>query len=292
MQKIKSDYDERARLARELKKKNWSYDLEKYGVIIQEDGCLSVSRWHTKKDRTRELIWQTLRDIESAIRQQDHIIEGYLEGKNGARNDQEVSTEFSKLFKQLHVILPHIEMRRLLLISAQEQMDTTLAQAKKGLEKFLASEGRGREKCHGLPKRLKRMAFYLNNSWPQPYREIADQILPLIKDAKKTATRGQWDKTESNFLKAHKILAAGEDTSVRQRPIIAFSEIGPIKILAEVDKYNLADEVMVMAKKFLTEPPYYYERLGLFRLSAMLAISQLVIESREINQEAIAKLCG
>jgi len=290
VRKIADEYEKRAELARELKKPNWTFDLEKYGVIIKKDGCLSISRWMTKKDNTRELIWQTLQDIKSAIRQQDHIIEEYLDKKSGLQNDQEISSEFSNLFKQLSVILPHIEIRRLLLIRAQEQMDLSIRQTEKGLEKILTAKGKGREKYHGLPKRLERMAFYLNNSYPNPYRAMADQILPLIKGAKKSATLWQWDKTELLLLNVEKILMSGDKTIGRQSRLIGISEIDPIRILAEVDRYNLADEVMAMAKKFLTEPPYYYEKLGLFRLSAMLAISQLVIEGRTVSREAILKL--
>ena len=290
VRKIVGDYEKKAELARELKKPNWAFDLQKYGVIIEKDGCLSVSRWHTKKDKTRELIWQTLQDINSAIRQQDHIIEERLEKKNGLQNDQEISQEFSSLFKRLLVILPHIEMRRLLLIRAQEQMDWSINQAIKGLEKILAAQGNSHEKCHGLAEKLKRLAFFLNNDWPKPYREKIDQILPRIKDAKKSAADLNWDRTKLLLLNAKGILTSAMETFGRQGPLIGISAIDPIRIMSEVDKYNLADEVMALAKKFLTEPPYYYENLGLFRLSAILAISQLVISGRTVNRTEILEL--
>ena len=287
---IVSYYEKRAQLARQLKKPNWAFDLEKYGVIIMKDGCLSVSRWMTKKDNTRELIWQTLQDIKSAIRQQEHIIEKNIKKRGLLENCQELSPELSNLLNRLLVINPYIEMRRELLIFAQKQMDLSIHQTKKGLEKFLTAKGKGREKCHGLPKRLERMAFYLNNRWPKPYRETLDQILPLIKEAKKSATHELWEKTELLLLSAKKILILGDETFGRQSPLISISEIHPIRILAEVDKYGLADEVLGLAKEYLIEPPYYYKKLGLFRLSALLAVSQLVIEGRAVSQEAILKL--
>ena len=285
-----ADYEKKAKLARELKKPNWAFDLQRYGVVIKKDGQLSISRLYTKKDGTRERLWQTLPEIKSAIRQQDHIIEEYFKKKSGLQNGQEISPEFSNLLRRLSVIQPYIEMRRELLVYAQKQMDLSISQTKKGLEKFLATKGKGREKYHGLPKRLERMAFFLNNSWPRPYREIIDQVLPLIKKAKKSATNWQWEKTEFFLSGAKKILTSTVETSGRQSPLIAISEIGPIQILAEVDKYHLADEVMILAKKFLTEPPYYYEKLGLFRLNAMLAVSQLMITGKAVSQEEIIKL--
>ena len=288
--KIADEYEKKAKLARELKKPNWAFDLQRYGVVIKKDGQLSISRLYTKKDGTRERLWQTLPEIKSAIRQQDHIIEEYFKKKSGLQNGQEISPEFSNLLRRLSVIQPYIEMRRELLVYAQKQMDLSISQTKKGLEKFLATKGKGREKYHGLPKRLERMAFFLNNSWPRPYREIIDQVLPLIKKAKKSATNWQWEKTEFFLSGAKKILTSTVETSGRQSPLIAISEIGPIQILAEVDKYHLADEVMILAKKFLTEPPYYYEKLGLFRLNAMLAVSQLMITGKAVSQEEIIKL--
>lgn len=120
---------------------------------------------------------------------------------------------------------------------------------------------------------------------------MIDQILSLIKEAEKSADRWQWDKVKSLLSNAENILTSVIETSGRQRPFISISEIDPIRILAEVDRYGLTDEIMVIAKKFLTEPPYYYEKFGLFRLSAMLAVSQLVITGKTINREEILKLC-
>ncbi|MFH1048285.1 MAG: hypothetical protein V1732_01325 [Patescibacteria group bacterium] len=287
---IYNDYEERAKLARELKKQNWAFDLEKYGVIIEEDGCLSISFRHTKKDGTHERRWRTLQEIESAIRQQDHTIENYLNKKSGLENGSEISPEFSNLFKQLSVILPHIEMRRWLLIRAQEQMNLSISQAKKGLEKFLAAKGRGREKCHGLPKRLERMAIYLNNKWPSPYREIIDRVLPLIKEAKKSAANLNWDKTKFLLSNAKKILISSDETSGRQSQLTIISEINPIRILAEVDKYNLAGKVITMAKKYL--PDQYLKYQSRFRLNTLLAVSQLIITGKIVSREEILKLCG
>ncbi|MDD4271907.1 MAG: hypothetical protein PHF50_03845, partial [Patescibacteria group bacterium] len=80
------------------------------------------------------------------------------------------------------------------------------------------------------------------------------------------------------------------EAHMRQGPATRFSEIDPIKILAEVDKYNLAEEIMALAKRYLPEP-YYLRSQGLFRLNAMLAVSHLVISGESvINQEKILKL--
>jgi len=288
VQKIKTDYEKRAELARKLKKFNWSFDLEKYGVIIEEDGCLSISRWHTKKDRSRELIWQTLPEIKSAIRQQDHIIEKYLE-ERGSQNDQEISSEFSNLFKQLHVILPHIEMRRLLLIRAQEQMDMAIQRTMKGLEILLNADGNSHKKCHGLAEKLQRLAFFLNNDWPKPYREKINQLLPLIKKATKSAADKNWLKTKKHLSDAKDVLSPVMEISIRQSRLISISEIDPIRILAEVDKYNLADDIIKLAKKFLSEE--YRKYHGFFRLNSLLAISELVITGKTVSQEEIYKLC-
>jgi len=287
---VVANAEKRAKLARQLKKPNWAFDLQKYGVIIEPDGSLKISRWMIRKSGERERVWQKVKNINSAIRMQDHIVEERLEKKNGMENGSEIPPEFSELLKRLSIVLPHIEMRRELLIFAQEQMDLSSRRTAKGLKLLLAAKGMDWEKCHGLPKRLERMAFFLNNSWPRPYREIIDQVLPLIKKAKKSATNWQWEKTEFFLSGAKKILTSTVETSGRQSPLIAISEIGPIQILAEVDKYHLADEVMILAKKFLTEPPYYYEKLGLFRLNAMLAVSQLMITGKAVSQEEIIKL--
>ncbi|MFH0955633.1 MAG: hypothetical protein V1801_00220 [Candidatus Falkowbacteria bacterium] len=282
--------EKRANLARQLKKPNWSFNLQRYGVVIEKDGLLSISRWITKKDNTHERIWQTLPEIKSAIRQQDHIIEGYLEEKNGMENGREIPPEFSNLLKRLLVVQPYIEMRRELLIFAQTQMDLSIQRTIKGLELLLRAKGNGREKCHGLPEKLKRLAFFLNNSWPKPYRKKIDQILPLIKEAKKSAANLRWEKTKLLLSNAKKILILGNETSGRQSQLISISEIDPIKILAEIDKYNLTDEVIAIAKRVLSEP-YYIKSRGLFRLNAMLAVSELVITGKVISQEEILKLC-
>ncbi|MFH1180992.1 MAG: hypothetical protein V1705_01115 [bacterium] len=178
-------------------------------------------------------------------------------------------------------------------------MNWSIDQATKGLEKFLAAKGKGlekghgREKCHGLPERLERMAIYLNNKWPNPYREIIDRVLLLIKEAKKSAANLRWEKTKSLLLNAKNILSSAMETSGRQSQLtsISESEIDPIRILAEVDKYELADEIMAIAKRLLPEP-YYVKSHGLFRLNAMLAVSQLVITGKIVSREEILKLCG
>lgn len=290
VKKIFNEYKEKAELARQLKKPNWAFDLEKYGVVIMKDGRLSISRWLTKKDNTRELIWQTLQNIKSAIRQQDHIIDEYLNKKNDLKNDQEIPPKFSELLKRLSVIKPYIEMRRELLVYAQKQMETSIRRTIKGLELLLRAKGTDQEKCHGMPEKLKRLAFFLNNSWPSPYREKIDQILPLIKEAKKSAANLRWDRTKPLLLSAKNVLSSTVEIYCRQSLPISISEIYPIKILAEVDRYGLADEIIVLAKKHLPEP-YYVKSHGLFRLNALLAISRLVITGKFINQEEILKLC-
>jgi hypothetical protein len=290
VQAIKADYEEDAKLARKYKKINWSFDLEKYGVTIEKDGQLTIWRWHTKKDGTREHIPQTLKNIKSAIRQQDHIIQEYLKKKNYFDDGNEHPLKLSALFKKLKAVQPYIEMRRLLLIRAQEQMDTAIRRTVKGLELLLKPGGYPREKCHGVSEKLKRLSFFLNNNWPKPYREKIDLVLPLIKEAKKSAANLIWDNTEYNLKKAKVILTSGEETFSRQASLIGISQIDPIRILAEVDKYNLADEVMVMAKKHLADQ--YLKYRGYFRLSALLAVAQLVITGKPVNQEEIIKLRG
>ena len=285
-----ADYEKRAELARELKKPNWAFDLQKYGVIIMKDGRLSISRWMTKKDNTRELIWQTLQDIKSAIRQQDHIIEKNIGKRDLLKNSQELSPELSNLLKRLSVVNPYIEMRRELLVFAQKQMDLSIRLTIKGLELLLRARGKDREKCHGLPEKLTRLSFFLKNNWPNPYREKVDQIVPLIKEAKKSAAKSQWKKTESLLTDAEKILSASAEVLSRQSLLVNISELDPIRILAEVDKYGLADQVMAIAKRVLPEP-YYIKSRGLFRLNALLAVSQLVITGESISQEEILKLC-
>jgi len=264
--------------------------LQRHGVIIEPDGSLKISRWMINKSGERERIWQKVKDINAAIRMQDHIIEGYLAKKGDLTSEQEISPEFSDLLKRLSVILPCIEMRRELLVFAQKQMDLSSRRTAKGLKLLLAAKGRGREKCHGLPEKLTRLSFFLKNNWPNPYREKVDQIVPLIKEAKKSAAKFQWKKAESLLAGAEKILSVSAEISSGQSLLVSISEIDPIRILAEVDKYGLADEVMILAKKFLTEPPYYYEKLGLFRLNAMLAVSQLMITGKAVSQEEIIKL--
>ena len=48
-------------------------------------------------------------------------------------------------------------------------------------------------------------------------------------------------------------------------------------------------EVMAIAKRVLPEP-YYIKSRGLFRLNAMLAVSQLMITGKAVSQEEIIKL--
>lgn len=288
--KIADEYEKKAKLARELKKPNWAFGLQRHGVIIEPDGSLKISRWMIRKSGERERIWQKVKDINAAIRMQDHIIEEYFKKKSGLQNGQEISPEFSNLLRRLSIIQPYIEMRRELLIFAQTQMDLSIRRTIKGLELLLRARGKDREKCHGVPEKLKRLAFFLNNSWPRPYREIIDQILPLIKEAKKSAANLRWEKTESLLLNAKNVLSSVAETSERQSQLTRISEIDPIRILAEVDKYGLADEVMAIAKRVLPEP-YYIKSRGLFRLNALLAISQLMITGKAVSQEEILKLC-
>jgi len=285
-----ADYEKRAELARELKKPNWAFDLQKYGVIIEPDGSLKISRWMIRKSGERERVWQKVKNINSAIRMQDHIVEERLEKKNGMENGSEIPPEFSELLKRLSIVLPHIEMRRELLIFAQEQMDLSSRRTAKGLKLLLAAKGMDWEKCHGLPEKLTRLSFFLKNNWPNPYREKVDQIVPLIKEAKKSAAKSQWKKTESLLTDAEKILSASAEVLSRQSLLVNISELDPIRILAEVDKYGLADQVMAIAKRVLPEP-YYIKSRGLFRLNALLAVSQLVITGESISQEEILKLC-
>lgn len=284
-----ADAEKRAKLARELKKPNWAFDLERYGVVIEKTGRIKISRWFINKSGEKERLWQKVNDINAAIRMQYYIIEDYLEKKVNFKNDDEISPELSTLLKKLKVIQPYIEMRRELLVYAQKQMDLSIQRTIKGLELLLRARGRDREKCHGVPEKLKRLAFFLNNSWTSPYREKIDQIMPLIKKAKKSAANLNWDTTELLLLNAKNVLSSAVETSGRQSISTSFSEIDPIRILAEVDKYGLADEIMAIAKKYL--PDQYLKYRGFFRLNSLLAVSRLVIARKIISQEEILELC-
>ena len=257
---VVANAEKRAKLARQLKKPNWAFDLQRHGVIIEPDGSLKISRWMINKSGERERIWQKVKDINATIRMQDHIIEKNIGKRDLLENSQELSPELSNLLKRLSVVNPYIEMRRELLVFAQKQMDLSIRLTIKGLELLLRARGKDREKCHGLPEKLTRLSFFLKNNWPNPYREKVDQIVPLIKEAKKSAAKFQWKKAESLLAGAEKILSSTVETSGRQSLLVSISEIDPIRILAEVEKYHLADDVMSLAKKFLTEPPYYYEK--------------------------------
>ena len=280
-----------AELARQLKKPNWAFELEKCGIIIMEDGRLTIPRWIIK-DRIRERIWQTLKDVNSAIRQQDHIIEKYLEQKNYMVDDSgsEISGELSNLLKKLKVVQPVIEMRRLFLMRAQGQMDLSIQRTIRGLELLLKAEGDDdQQKCHRLPEKLKRLAFFLDNNWPKPYQEKIERLMPLIKEAKKSAANLKWDKTKTLLLNAKEILSSTIENCREQSQLISISEINPIKLLTEVDKRGLTNEVMAVAKKHL--PDQYLKYQGWFRLNVLLAVSELMIEKKAINQEEIFKLC-
>ncbi|MEI6597286.1 MAG: hypothetical protein WCL13_03740, partial [bacterium] len=240
VQAIYADYEKRARLARQLKKHNWSFYLEKCGVIIEKDGRLKISRWIPKKNGQRERIWQALPDIKSAIRQQDHILHEYFKKKIDLKNDEEVFPKLACALNKLKIIQPYIEIRRAILIQAQAQMEVAIFRTIKGFEVILSAKGMEREKCHGLTEKLERLKFFLKNDWPSPYRGKIDQIMPLLKEAKKSAVNLNWRKVESLLLSAKEILTSVTETSNGQSSLVSISEIDPIRILAEVNKYGLA----------------------------------------------------
>jgi hypothetical protein len=280
------------RLARRLKRPTWTFDLEKYGVMIEVDGCLKISRWITEEETgIRKQIWLTVKDINAAIRMQDHIIEKYLAKKHDLENNQGAFPE-SDLLKKFSVVLPYIEMRRQLLIHAQRQMELSIHRAINGLKIIMPERGTNKEICHDLPGKLYRLTFFLKNNWPNPYREKVDQIIPYLKKARRLAVNFRAEETKAMILAAKEILLSTFEAQGRQQSSLTeIAKIEPIQILARVDRLGLADEVMVIAKRILPEP-YYLPRLGLFRLSGLLAISFLVIEGKNfINQEDILKLC-
>ncbi len=287
---IIADCEKRAKLARELKKPNWTYDLERYGVIFLKDGRLLVSRWFMDQSNERKKLWQKLNDLDSAIRQQDHIMEKYLARREVLDIDPDPAPEFYSLLRQLAIVRPYIETRRELLIYAQRQMDWAVEKAIRGLEQMLAIKGGYRDNCHGLANKLKRMAFFLRNSWPSPYREKIDQVMPLIKAAEKSAAKLQWSSAKYSLETAKKILVAIIETTGRQSIMIPLSNIDPIKILAEVNQYNLADEIMALAKKYL--PDHYLKYRGFIRLNYLLAVARLMIAGQTVSREEILKLHG
>lgn len=126
-------------------------DLSQCGVTIKGSGRLEITRWDKAAGQKPKLIRQTVKDIDSAIRMQDHIISGYLIG------DMENQSELDKL-ESIELV---ITLANQVLLDWRQ----TEAGEKEKLQKQLAGVVLKLEKCR--------------NEFKVAAREQTEEIIPL-----------------------------------------------------------------------------------------------------------------
>lgn len=261
---IISDGKKTAELFKSVKKLDWTANLAKCGITIGTDGKVIIPRRQTNKQTgEKKRVLMPAKDINSAIRMQDHIMEYY---------DSCLPAELNRLLKKLAIIQPQLELRREVLLYAKAQMQATIDEAYARFTRIAAvATDQNRPNFSGLTEKVAQLAFLLKNQWACPYLHDIKLTISRLNRAKNVAARKKLDLTLLHLLSAKPLLQAL--TRDKQQGGEKLSEIDPIKTLAEVDRRNKADEVLALAKL----------RLGgeVFRLADMLVISREVLEKKE-----------
>lgn len=271
------DYRKNAKLAQEVKRPEWKHSLEKCSTEILPDGKIIIPRWVMGKDGARRCIRQTVKDVNAAIRMQDHILEKYgrrVEAENGG----DLPAEIISVLKKFALIRPHLELRRQLLIYAQEQMEASVREALARLNKIMAATAeKGSGRHHVLADKISRLCFFLHNNWARPYLAGVEYAITTLRQAKRAMGKAPIQTTQLLLLRAKCRLASLIDSG---RPggssrLAKLAEIDPIKTLAEINRLGKAKEVMATAKRLMPG--------RIFHLDDLLAISRLVIAGKTFH---------
>ena len=269
-----SDYETSAKLAREVKRPEWTESLKKCGINILPDGRITIPRWITDKNGARKRILQTVKDINAAIRMQDHIMAGYVQ-KADMENGSEIPAEILDVLKKFSLIRPQIELRRQALVYAQNQMAATMKEALARLNKILAAAESGGNH-QALADKISRLSFFLRNNWTRPYLAEIEQIMPTLNKAKRAIGKLQMQTARLLLLRArHFISLLVANDNQCHNGLTKLLEIDPITTLAKIHQLGKTDEVMAMAKKLLPGRIFY--------LADLLTISRLIIAGKRID---------
>lgn len=250
-----------------IKKLDWTANLVKCGITIGSDGKVIIPRRHTnKKTGERKRVLMPARDINSAIRMQDHVMKYY---------DPSLPAELSRVLKRFNI--SHLELRREVLLYAKQQMQSTIDESFAKLKRIMASTADDADdngpKFNVLADKIARLAFFLKNQWTCPYLDNIKLVILHLNRAKKAAAKSELQTVQLQLWSAKQLMTSLVDMYKRQSGMEKLSAIDPIKTLAEVDRRNKADEVLTLAKL----------RLGgeVFHLTNMLVISREVLEKEK-----------
>lgn len=276
---IVSDREKSAKLAREVKRPEWISGLKKCGISISSDGRIIIPRWVTNKAGYRRPIQQTVKDINAAIRMQDHIMEKYSD-KAALVNSSDVPEAVLELLKKFKIIQPYIALRRQLLIYARGQMEEAIKEALARLNVIAAATVKGGGKHQALTEKIARLSFFLKNNWAYPYLVEIERVVQALNQAKRAMNKSKLPTVQLLLLRAKQRLGrlAG-NSSQSQSDLVKLGEVDPIKTLSQVNRLGKADEVMAMAKKLLPGSHNFY-------LVDLLAISGLVLADKKLIEPA------
>ncbi len=268
-------YEKKAEAAKDLKKVYWNENLNKFGIRILPDGMVSVPYWVTDCAGNRTIEPRIAKDINAAIRMQDHIIKGYTLQKNNMENNSQVAEELFCLLEKLKVIEPRIEMRRTVLIYAVKQMEASIHKACQYLEKIMPDDGLAKEKSFGLPGKISRLITYLKNQWANPYLNKVDRTISLLDCARQAAAKSELKMTKLFLNKAGKILSLAINTK-QDDSLEKISDIDPVKTLTQIHLQGKTNEVMKTANKIPGGRTIYN----------LLKISKMILAGKNINEPA------
>lgn len=293
IEKIIRERREFAELVRDVRKPNWIADLSRCGVIVLPNGQVGINRWHEDREtHERKAILQKVRDIDAAVRMQDHIMENYGQGIVVAENGL-LSHDLSALLRKFSIIQPCIEMRHALLIHANLQMEHAVKDALVMLAPILKKTAPTNQERRGeLADDIAKLAFFLKNQWALPYRETIESAMENLRNARRAAG---WFNRKNNGP-ADQVAIAGKKIETIQLNLLAVKGklnllinrdnrpdgnltkllmVDPIRTLSQVDKLGKTDEVLSIAKRT-------FHGRQIFHLIDMLAISRRVIERSKI----------
>jgi len=175
----------------------------------------------------------------------------------------------ARILKKLGINRLYLELRREVLLYAKQQMQTTIDEAYVRYRRIaaIATDKSGPD-FNVLADKIAQLAFFLKNQWACPYLHDVKLAISHLNQAKSAAARQKLDSTLLHLLKTKLFLK--DLTKDKEQCGEKLSKIDPIKTLAEVDKQNKTDEVLVLAKS----------RLGgtVFHLTDMLLISREVLD--------------
>lgn len=274
---------------------SWTELLDENHVKILQTGELFTTRLQKKeKDRNLyetikdkygnlyEKIPEKTKDIDAAIRRQDHIISGYLVKKNKIqKTDIPNGAAIEEFLKKLPIVIPFFELRKQILIFVKKQMDKAILQAAEILENFSDFKTFQLRKTNLIKADVKKCLRILDNNWPAPYLEKIVTIKSLLNEALKILTKNpefSWKliKGSCNRLK-DVLLTIGTKNDLER-----LSEINPILTLSLVHKNNKTDLVLELVKKFLHQKCNL--RVGnLFKIEAFMVVSDLILSNTGIT---------